>query len=66
MKKTDCIVLRSERPRYECVGAVRLTEEAERAVRRLRDKTGLSIRRIVSEIIVQAEPIIRIEPAEEE
>ena len=45
MKKTDCIVLRSER---------------------LRDKTGLSIRRIVSEIIVQAEPLIRIEPAEEE
>lgn len=66
MKKTDCIEMRSERPRYECVGAVRLTEEAERAVQRLRDKTGLSIRRIVSEIIVQAEPFIRIEPAEEE
>lgn len=38
-----------------------LTPEAEKVVRRLRAKTSLPIRQIVSEIIVQAENLIDIE-----
>jgi len=45
----------------ECIGTVRLTPEAEKVVRRLKAKTGLPIRQIVSDIIVQAENIITIE-----
>ena len=45
---------------YECIGTVRLTPEAERVVRRLSFKTGLPIRQIVSEIIIQAENLIEI------
>ena len=55
------IVLKSNRLSDECIGTVRLTPEAEKVVRRLRAKTGLPIRRIVSEIIVQAENLIDIE-----
>ena len=49
------IVLKSNRLSDECIGTVRLTPEAEKVVRRLRAKTALPIRQIVSEIIVQAE-----------
>ena len=48
------IVLKSNRLSDECIGTVRLTPEAEKVVRRLRAKTSLPIRQIVSEIIVQA------------
>ena len=58
------IVLKSNRLSDECIGTVRLTPEAEKVVRRLRAKTGLPIRRIVSEIIVQAENLIDIENGE--
>lgn len=54
------IVLTARQPQAECVGAVRLTPEAERVVRRLSFKTGLPIRHIVSEIIIQAESLIEI------
>lgn len=50
----------------ECIGTVRLTPEAEKVVRRLRSKTGLPIRQIVSEIIVQAESFIDISPEEDD
>lgn len=60
------IVLKSNRLSDECVGTVRLTPEAEKVVRRLRAKTGLPIRRIVSEIIVQAENLIDIENGEDD
>lgn len=60
------IVLKSNRISDECVGTVRLTPEAEKVVRRLRAKTGLPIRRIVSEIIVQAENLIDIENGEDD
>ena len=60
-KNPNPIVLKSRRLSDECVGAVRLTPEAEKVVRRLRAKTNLSIRYIVSEIITQAENLIDIE-----
>ena len=50
----------------ECIGTVRLPPEAEKVVRRLRSKTGLPIRQIVSEIIVQAESFIDISPEEDD
>ena len=54
------ITLNARPPQVECIGAVRLTPEAERVVRRLSYKTGLPIRQIVSEIIIQAENLIEI------
>ena len=51
---------------YECIGTVRLTPEAEKVVRRLKAKTGLPIRQIVSEIIVQSESLITINTDDEE
>lgn len=55
------IVLKARVDSMETVGNVRLTPEAEKVVRRLRAKTQLSIRQIVSEIIIQAENLIDIE-----
>ena len=66
MKSNNPIVLKSSRISDECIGTVRLTVEAERVVRRLRAKTGLPIRQIVSEIITQAENLIDIEDSETE
>lgn len=60
------IVLKSNRISKECIGTVRLTPEAEKVIRRLRAKTALPIRQIVSEIIVQAENLIDIEDVNEE
>ena len=54
------IILHARTSQSECIGAVRLTPEAERVVRRLSFKTGLPIRQIVSEIIIQAESLIEI------
>lgn len=44
------IVLKASRISDECIGVVRLTPEAEKVVRRLRAKTNLPIRQIVSEL----------------
>ena len=63
--KNNTITLRSIRHSEECIGTVRLTPEAECVIRRLKAKTGLPIRQIVSEIIIQAESFIDIENAEE-
>lgn len=60
------IVLKSNRLSDECIGTVRLTPEAEKVVRRLRAKTALPIRQIVSEIIIQAENLIDIEGVDDE
>lgn len=51
------IVLKSNRTSDECIGTVRLTPEAEKVIRRLRAKTALPIRQIVSEIIVGRQKI---------
>lgn len=58
------IVLKSPCLSDECIGTVRLTQEAEKVVRRLRARTNMPIRQIVSEIIVQAEHLIDIEAAD--
>lgn len=55
------IVLKSKEHSDECIGMIRLTPDAEKVVRRLRYKTGLPLRQIVSEIIVQAENLIDVE-----
>lgn len=60
------IILRTRTSTDECIGTVRLTPEAEKVVRRLRFKTGLPIRQIVSEIIVQAENLIDISGDDDE
>lgn len=60
------IVLKCNGPSLECIGTVRLTPEAEKVVRRLREKTNLPIRQIVSEIIIQAESLIDIENGEDD
>lgn len=60
------IVLKARVDSGETVGNVRLTPEAEKVVRRLRAKTQLSIRQIVSEIIIQAENLIDIESADDD
>lgn len=60
------IVLKTRGGLDECIGTVRLTPEAEKVVRRLRAKTHLPIRQIVSEIIVQAENLIDIETCDED
>ena len=49
------IVLKSNRLSDECIGTVRLTPEAEKVVRRLRAKTALPIRQIVSENLIDIE-----------
>ena len=54
------IVLKAKPRSAECVGLVRLSPEAERVVRRLNYQTGIPIRQIVSDIIIQAEPLIEI------
>lgn len=59
------IVLKARVDSGETVGNVRLTPEAEKVVRRLRAKTQLSIRQIVSEIIIQAENLIDIESVDD-
>lgn len=43
------------------VGVVRLTPEAEKVVRRLHSRSGLPIRQIVSEIIIQSENLIDVD-----
>lgn len=60
-KSENAIVLKAGGRGMECIGTVRLTPEAEKVVRRLKAKTGLPIRQIVSDIIIQAENIITIE-----
>lgn len=50
----------------DCVGVVRPSPEAEKVVRRLHSRCHLTIRQIVSEIIVQAEHLISIEQDEDD
>lgn len=64
MSNPKPIVLKAPHISDECIGTVRLTPEAEKVVRRLRAKTNLPIRKIVSEIICQAENLIDIETAD--
>lgn len=57
------IVLKT-RSSESCIGMIRLTPEAEKVVRRLQSRTQLPLRQIISEIVIQAEPLIDIEISE--
>lgn len=59
------IVLKA-RTAENSVGVVRLSPEAEKVVRRLSLRSGLPIKAIVSEIIVQSENLIDIDLTEYE
>ena len=50
----------------ECTGVIRLSPEAEQVVRRLKAKTNLSTKTLVSQIILQAEDLSEIIPAEDD
>ncbi len=55
------IVLKAKENSDDLIGTVRLTPAAEKVIRRLRYKSGLPIRQIVSEIIIQAENLIDVD-----
>ena len=57
------IVLKT-RSSESSIGMIRLTPEAEKVVRRLQSRTQLPLRQIISEIVIQAEPLIDIEISE--
>lgn len=65
-KNENAIVLKAGGRAMECIGTVRLTPEAEKVVRRLKAKTGLPIRQIVSEIVIQSEKLIQIDTGDED
>lgn len=52
--------------RADLKGIVRISEEAEMALWRLKEQTGLSLRTIASELITQAAAVVRIEEVNEE
>ncbi len=56
------IILRVPK-KYQCElnGVIRVNQEAEVILRKLSDETGLSVRTIASEIIIQGEKLIKIE-----
>jgi len=60
MSEIKPIVLRAK-AQDNCVGVIRLTPEAEKVVRRLHSRSGLPIRQIVSEIIIQSEHLIDVD-----
>ena len=51
---------RPPRPRYNLIGAVKITSDAEIALRDLNERTGLPMRQIASELIVQAAACVDI------
>ena len=54
------IVINVPRPRSTSTGVVRLNREAETVIKRLSFETGLTAAFLVSEIILQAEPLVEI------
>lgn len=46
--------------RYNLIGAVKITSEAEIALRKLNQKTGMSMRQIASSLIEQAAECVEI------
>lgn len=54
------IILKTDRGSSENSGLIRVTPEAEKVLQTLRNATGLSKRRIASELIVQAAALVRI------
>ena len=62
-KEIKPIVLKVQ-TRDASVGVVRLSPKAEKVVRRLHVRSGIPIKTIVSEIIIQSENLIGIDLAE--
>lgn len=54
------IILKTDRGSSENCGLIRVTPESEKVLQTLRNATGLSKRRIASELIVQAAALVRI------
>ena len=54
------IILKTDQGSSENCGLIRVTPEAEKVLQTLRNATGLSKRRIASELIVQAAALVRI------
>ena len=54
------IILKTDRGSSENCGLIHVTPEAEKVLQTLRNATGLSKRRIASELIVQAAALVRI------
>lgn len=54
------IILKTDRGSSENGALIRVTPEAEKALQALRNATGMSKRRIASELIVQAAALVRI------
>ena len=55
------IIFRTENPpASKCAGVVRITPAAERIVKAVTERTGLSAREVVSEIIIQSADSIMV------
>lgn len=55
------IIFRTESPpASKCAGVVRITPQAERIVKAVVERTGLSAREVVSEIIIQSADSIMV------
>lgn len=59
------IVIKIPKPQ-KLVGVVRVTPEAELVLQELSYRTGLSLRTLASEIIIQASEFIRIEGSDDD
>ena len=60
------IILNVYRPEKGVCGVVRLDEEAERLVKQLQRKTGMSAKYIVSQIIIQGFDLVEIKEEKEQ
>lgn len=61
MKNEGKIVLKTPKRYGSLSGVVRISPEAEIILQRLSDKTGLSMRVIASQMIIQGEALVSIE-----
>lgn len=61
MKNEGKIVLKTPKRYGNLSGVVRISPEAEVILQRLSDKTGLSMRVIASQMIIQGEALVSIE-----
>ena len=61
MEKTKRIVLKPRTPYEIPVNSVAITPEAAMVIGRLRARSGLNTRQIVSEILIQSEKLVDID-----
>lgn len=53
-------VHRLPKPSDDLIGQVKITEEAEIALRQIARESGLSLRQVASQMIIQAAPMVEI------